>query len=372
MSKVYDTIIIWAGPAWIWTWKKLQELGIDYLILEKDKVGSSFLNWPDYTRFITPSFPSNAFLQTDLNSLDANSSAWVITEKEHMSWKDFASYLRWFTGFHRMNIKEDTQVSSIEKKGDLFHVHTSDYTYTTKFICCATGEFSFPWYGDIEWHEHSLHSSEFKNASMYADSTWVVPVIWWYESAIDAAYSLTQSGREVHIFSWGAIDDEDTTDPSRRLSLYSVERYKQMKESGLLRVIPVSIERISYSDGSYTLFWGGEEYVFENRPIAATWFESKIKVLWDLVSYNTDWFALLNSVDELEKTPNIFIVWPGVRHRDLIFCFIYKFRLRFWVVALEIAKRLEKNIDYSYTKESWEKQWFFLDDFSCCWDECVC
>jgi uncharacterized protein YcgL (UPF0745 family) len=61
-----------------------------------------------------------------------------------------------------------------------------------------------------------------------------------------------------------------------------------------------------------------------------------------------------------------------VRQEDLIFCFIYKFRQRFWVIVLEIAQRLWKNIDYQQVKKSWIKQWFYLDDFSCCDNECIC
>lgn len=372
MRKIYDVIIIWGGAAGLWLWKKLQELEIDYLILEKNEIGSSFSKWPDYTRFISPSFPSNAFWQTDLNSLDSESSPWVFSGKEHPSWKDYAEYLQWFSDFYDMNVKEHAQVESIEKKDDIFDIHTSTDVYTTKFLCCAIGEFSFPCYGDIEGYEHSLHSSKFKNTELFENTSCTIPVIWWYESAIDAAYSLVQAGKKVHIFSWELIDDEDTTDPSVRLSLYSLERYKKMQQSWLLTVTSAHIQKISCSDGTYTLFWDGEEYVFQNQPITATWFQSKVKILWDFVSYNDDWFPLLNEFDELQKTPNIFIAWPWVRHPDLIFCFIYKFRLRFWVVALEIAKRLGKDIDYESIKKAWEKQWFFLDDFSSCGDECVC
>ena len=48
----------------------LMHAGVEnYLIIERDSVGSSFAAWPDETRFITPSFPSNSIGMLDLNSV---------------------------------------------------------------------------------------------------------------------------------------------------------------------------------------------------------------------------------------------------------------------------------------------------------------
>ena len=42
---------------------------------------------------------------------------------------------------------------------------------------------------------------------------------------------------------------------------------------------------------------------------------------------------LLSDEDESTKTPGLFLVGPAVRHEDHVFCFVYKFRQRFGVVA---------------------------------------
>lgn len=50
-------VIVGAGAAGIGMGVTLVELGIrDFLILEQKEIGHSFKNWPQETRFITPSF----------------------------------------------------------------------------------------------------------------------------------------------------------------------------------------------------------------------------------------------------------------------------------------------------------------------------
>ncbi|KAH8096496.1 pyridine nucleotide-disulfide oxidoreductase [Aureococcus anophagefferens] len=51
-----------------------------------------------------------------------------------------------------------------------------------------------------------------------------------------------------------------------------------------------------------------------------------------------DGAPLLNEYDESTTTPGLFLVGPAVIHGDLSFCFVYKFRQRFGVVADAIAR----------------------------------
>ena len=53
-----------------------------------------------------------------------------------------------------------------------------------------------------------------------------------------------------------------------------------------------------------------------------------------------DGAPLLNEYDESTTTPGLFLVGPAVIHGDLSFCFVYKFRQRFGVVADAIARGL--------------------------------
>ena len=64
-----DVVVVGAGPAGIGVAIALMNVGIEnMLVLERDRVGSSFAQWPQETRFITPSFPSNSIGMLDLNS----------------------------------------------------------------------------------------------------------------------------------------------------------------------------------------------------------------------------------------------------------------------------------------------------------------
>ena len=70
----------------------------------------------------------------------------------------------------------------------------------------------------------------------------------------------------------------------------------------------------------------------------------------------------LTERDESTTTPGIFLIGPQVSHNGQLFCFIYKFRQRFAVVADEIAARLD--IDRTPLEEYREKD-MFLEDLSC-------
>ena len=77
---------------------------------------------------------------------------------------------------------------------------------------------------------------------------------------------------------------------------------------------------------------------------------------------------LLNECDESTITPGLFLVGPSVRHKDLSFCFVFKFRQRFGIVAASIAERLGYPTDEAVMK--CRDMNMFLDDLSCCQAAC--
>ncbi|MCP4524083.1 MAG: NAD(P)-binding domain-containing protein [Candidatus Gracilibacteria bacterium] len=372
MITAHDVIIIGAGPAGLGIGMKLKELDIDYLILEKDQIGASFLQWNNKTRFISPSFPSNAFGQIDLNSIDASSSPALFTKKQNPNGGEYAEYLKDFSIRKQLNIKNNSEVITIEKDNEIFKVFTKKYKYFAKFICCATGEFNFPNYGNITGKELGIHSSKIKNYDRFDTITGAIPIIGGYESSIDLAYNLIKLGKKVSVFSNDNMDNYNSSDPSKILSPVSMQKLHKMQQSELFSFTKDIILSLSYDNKSYVLKGKHNEYNFIYQPILATGFKSNFEPLGDLVTYRNDGNPQLNEFDELKKTKGIFISGPMVRQEELIFCFIYKFRQRFGIIALEIAQRLGKNIDYQQIKKSWIKQGFYLDDFSCCENECVC
>ena len=70
---------------------------------------------------------------------------------------------------------------------------------------------------------------------------------------------------------------------------------------------------------------------------------------------------LLTKEDESTKVPGVFLVGPTVRHGELSFCFIYKFRQRFGIVANAICRGLGR--DTTAAVEACRKMNMYLDDF---------
>ena len=77
---------------------------------------------------------------------------------------------------------------------------------------------------------------------------------------------------------------------------------------------------------------------------------------------------LLTLQDESTKTPGLFLAGPAVRHDSLVFCFVYKFRQRFAVVADAIAQGLGH--DTEETVQKCKAVNMYLADFSCCKGAC--
>ena len=77
---------------------------------------------------------------------------------------------------------------------------------------------------------------------------------------------------------------------------------------------------------------------------------------------------LLNDFDESTKTPGLFLAGPAVQHENLSFCFVYKFRQRFAIVAEAIARGLGHDTEQAVQK--CKEVNMYLADFSCCKGAC--
>ena len=113
-------------------------------------------------------------------------------------------------------------------------------------------------------------------------------------------------------------------------------------------------------------------FVSDDAPINCTGFDTSLKLVNGLFNFD-EGYPVLTNLDESKKTKNLFLVGPQVKHGNALFCFIYKYRQRFAIVAEEIAMRngiSHEKID-EVLKEYINNN-FYLTDLSCCDDECVC
>lgn len=200
-------------------------------------------------------------------------------------------------------------------------------------------------------------------------------VIGGYESGIDAAVHLMERGREVHVLSRGEPWGLDDPDPSRSLSPHTRDRLRRalLEAPGQVRFYKnADIRRVVKSGEVYELFDGeGTRFVSRTKPILCTGFVSAMEqsVVRDLWEWKNGQPVVSEEADESTLMPGLFYSGPSLQHRGMLFCFIYKFRSRFGVIAREIAERLEK--EWERPLKRWRERGFMMDDLSCCAD-CQC
>ena len=115
-----------------------------------------------------------------------------------------------------------------------------------------------------------------------------------------------------------------------------------------------------------------------NPPVLCTGFEGSVKAsvaskLFEFADESAKGCLagapLLTDEDESTKCPGVFLAGPSVVHGEsLSFCFVYKFRQRFGLVADAICRGLGRDTQ-SAVQEARSSN-MYLDDLACC--EGVC
>ncbi len=365
----YDVVIIGGGPAGIGTAIALSEFGVkNTIVLEKGDVAQSFTSWTKETRLLSPSFTAHQFNLLDLNAITYDTSPGYSYGKEHPRGEDYATYLKDCVTHFKINIDTATEVISIQKEGDILTTQTKNgVTYTSRFVISAIGEFSFPKTDSFPGSELSIHSSAIPSYEELSGDDFVI--IGGYESGIDAAINLVKRNKKVTVIDTSSPWETKDSDPSNTLSPYTRERLESVKD----RIIFSPNEKvvsISEDTHSFTIITDKKQYSTKSKPINATGFVSAPPLINQLFETDASGFLTITDNDESTITENLFLVGPKVKHGSVLFCFIYKFRMRFGIVAKEIASRLDIATEESV--EFYKNKNMYLDDLSCCDTECVC
>ncbi|MEM9340851.1 MAG: NAD(P)-binding domain-containing protein, partial [Bacteroidota bacterium] len=165
IDEYYDVVIVGAGPAGLGVGILLQKLGIDYVILEKDFVGSSFRKWPEETRFISPSFTGNFFNMPDLNAISPDTSPAFNLSTEHPSGIEYARYLEGIAKHFKLTIQPGIHVKSVKKENSLFSLETDQGKYKSTYLIWAAGEYQYPKRKSFEGAELCVHFSDVQSFS---------------------------------------------------------------------------------------------------------------------------------------------------------------------------------------------------------------
>ena len=369
-SEPQDVIIVGAGAAGIGVGIAIAHAGIEnFLIVDRDTVGSSFSSWPEETRFITPSFPSNSIGMLDLNSIAIGISPAFSMKVEHPTGKEYAEHLQDIAEYFELPILENTNVDSIEKIDGLFHLNIGDGNLLAKNVIWAAGEYQYPLLDGFEGVELCRHTA---TVSRYADLEGdSFLIIGGYESGIDAAYHLANNGKKVVLFDINSPWDEESSDPSITLSTFSFERMRNANFENNVRLNPQTpVKSVNLVNGTYEVrTQDGQVFNSDSKPLFAGGFDGSHKFVSDFFDEREDGFPLLNESDESTLVPGMFLCGPSVRHDGHIFCFIFKYRQRFAIVAQAIASSLDIPTDEFV--EAYRGWGMYLDDLSCCGQECL-
>ncbi|MEM9219846.1 MAG: NAD(P)/FAD-dependent oxidoreductase [Cyanobacteria bacterium P01_F01_bin.150] len=374
-KQSYDVVIVGAGAAGIGCGALLAELGLEsFTILERHQVGASFSRWPDEMRLITPSFPSHGFGLLDLNSVTLKTSPAIAFRREHISGKQYALYLQTVAEHFELPIQTGVDVQTVEplsrrsllsRRG--FKLQTSVGEIHTKFVIWAAGEYQYPRLNPFPGAEHCVHNSQIQSWEALEGDDFVI--IGGYESGMDAAANLVALGKNVSVIDRSGAWTNPNTDPSIALSPYTLQRLEYVYNTGQLEMVGnAAIEEVKPVPGGYAVYSEYDKWLTPQPPILCTGFEGSLKQIAPLFDWSNGYAALTEN-DESTLTPGLFVTGPSVRHGDVIFCFIYKFRQRFAVVANAIANRL--NLDTEFL-QAYREAGLFLDDLSCCGNDCVC
>jgi thioredoxin reductase len=369
-------LIVGAGPAGIGVGLALKQAGVtDQLIVEAREVGAAFKSWPKGMSLLTPSFFSNSFGLTDLNSIEPNTSPADFLHTQHPEGPAYATYLEALVGHFQLPVRTGITVEAVNKTAHRFVVETSDGPIQADYLVWAVGQFFHPCTNDFPGAELALHSSQVKDWDSLEGDQFVV--IGGYESGVDAALNLVHRGKSVRLISSGEPWASDHPDPSRSLSPRTLDRLRELlKTAGKVSLLEftknTTIKSIEAGEGYWTLKDQDDfPIATQTRPILANGFQSGLGLVDELFAHDeNDLPVFSEEADESTITPGLFYSGPSLVHRNALFCFIYKFRARFGVIAGEIAKRLEIP-GFAENLKPYAEAGFMNTDLECC-TNCQC
>jgi thioredoxin reductase len=378
-NKTFDVIVVGAGAAGVGIGMALKRVGVESMILlERGAVGESFRRWPEDMRFITPSFTSNAFGLVDLNAVHPSTSPAFSLEEEHPGGRQYAQYLDAVVHYADLPVRTDVDVRSVSYENNGFSLETNDGAYNARFVVWAAGEFQYPRKSGFTGAELCVHNSEVDSWRSWEGES--IAVIGGYESGIDAAWHLSRAGKAVVVIDpAGPWNKSAESDPSLVLSPYTLARFRRMQAEhpeGLVRFIAEKVQRVDEQGGQFIIRTQTLDIPTDSSPVLATGFQGSLTLIRDLLDWDAaEGFPVLTqAADESTRTPGLFICGPMVRHRTAngvaILCFIYKFRMRFALIAAAIASRMQ--LDTSPLSEYDDANMVLRDLAACCGSGCSC
>lgn len=374
MPTTHDVVIVGAGPAGLGVAAALSRLDIQATIVDRDAIGASFRGWPQGTRLLTPSFTGNLFGAVDLNAITPDTSPALTLVEEHPTGHAYADYLETVAKIHELAIDTGIDVLDVRPHDDheLLQVVTRDGDdLYARSVVWAAGEAAYPRTGGFPGAEHGLHTIAVERfADLPGDH---LVVVGGYESGIDAACHLVADGRHVTVVDPSAPWEVVDADPSHAVAPVTHERLRRAHATGRLTLVgDATVEHLT-SDGRVVTVHAedGRRWTSDGPPLLATGFVGSLTLLRDRFAFDDAGRVIVTEeADESTVVPRLHLAGPALAHRQQIFCFIYKFRQRFAIVAGAIAADL--GVDPAPLLAEHAEHHVLLDDLSCCDRACAC
>jgi len=369
-DDLLDVVIVGAGAAGVGVSVALAHAGIEnFVALERHSVGASFAQWPAETRFITPSFPTNSVGMLDLNSVVIGTSAAWSLEVEHPTGRQYAAFLKAIADHFELPIQEGVDVLRIDRSGEEFVIETTAGSLRARNVIWAAGDFQYPRLNSFEGSELCLHTALLPSYAELDGDDFIV--VGGYESGVDVASHLAERGKRVRLFDRGSPWASESSDPSVALSIFSLQRTRRPSYAEHVELFPdTAVTAVATADAGFEVATDdGQLFRTPVPPLLAGGFAGSHPLVMDLFESREDGFPLLNEHDGSTIVPGIYLCGAAVRHDSHIFCFIFKYRQRFAVVAKAIATSLGLPAEGLEMYRMWG---MYLDDLSCCGQECVC
>jgi thioredoxin reductase len=160
-NKTYDLIIVGGGQSALACAFFLRRTDIEYIILDEQATcGGSWNNaWESLSLFSPPEHSSLPGWQMP------SSKAEFPTKKETIN------YMCKYEKRYDFPIRRPVTIRSIDKKGGVFNLETSEGVYQSKTVISATGTFKNPFIPDVpgqhKFEGKKIHSSEYRSPELF-------------------------------------------------------------------------------------------------------------------------------------------------------------------------------------------------------------
>jgi putative flavoprotein involved in K+ transport len=376
-APTHDVVIVGAGPAGLGVAAGLSRLGIAATIVDRDGVGASFRRWPAGTRLLTPSFTGNQFGAVDLNAITPDTSPALTLGEEHPTGDAYADYLETVAELTGSSVRTGVEVTDVRTAGEgpdpehLVVAVAEGADLRARSVVWAAGEAGYPRRNGFPGAERCVPTIDLADFADHPGERAIV--VGGYESGIDAACHLVGHGRRVTVLDPAAPWEVVDADPSKTLSPYTLGRLRLARATGQLTLVgDVSVDRVRPSaDGFEVRGEAGEVWTSDGPPLLATGFTGSLTLVRERFAWDEQGRVVVSEeADESTVVPRLHLAGPALAHRGQIFCFIYKFRQRFAVVAGAVAADL--GVDPAPLLAEHAEWNVLMDDLSCCDRACAC